>query len=501
MSDQNIKDSNVLNDKSFEIVPSKEKLSYAFAQLPGTFYGAVMGLIQSFWYGWMGLQVFWITIAQVIYAIWNMVNDPLFGNVIGNTRFHTKKGEVQRYIPYIKYLAPIFSVCFAVVFFPPDAWRGNPEMTIQVWMFVWYLVSQLAYDTLFTLVLCAHVALLPQMTLNQREREKVQFLCAAFSLPAILIGFLLPVVFLSDPNPQSIASFQILVIGIAIFGVFPYWLLAKYVHEHAEHIPEKTTGIIQSFRWAFKNPSYIVYVIYDGVSVFIINMLIVSLPFYITWVLVPLGVKGTNMLLFWLGPIICLLISIKIELWISAKYSTKAALTYYHAILAIGFFVMFFAGLIGNWVLISVGLSIMMLGFSGDFLLHNPMRSETIDYEEWKISGERREGVYAGIGPILSKPSISLALALPTLLMTVFGLIYVKKEGGLYPTQGMAMASLGLNISMALIPGIVALVGLIIWVKYYPITGEIAKEMKQELAIIHEKKHKEYVESHRESVN
>ncbi len=501
MPDQNIKEINALNDKSFELVPTAEKFSYAFAQLPGTFYGAMMGLIQSFWYGWMGLQVFWITIAQVCYAIWNMVNDPLFGNMIGNTRFHNKKGEVQRYIPYIKYLAPLFSLFFAIVFFPPDAWRGNPEATVQVWLFVWYLVSQLAYDTLFTIVLCAHVALLPQMTLNQREREKIQFLCAAFSLPGILIGFLLPIVFLSNPTPQSIASFQILVIGIAIFGVGPYWLLSHYVHEHAEHIPEKTTGIIQSFRWAFKNPSYVVYVFYDGVSVLIINMLIVTLPFYLTWVLVPLGVEGTNMILFWLGPLICLLISIKIELWIAAKYSTKAALTFYHAILAIGFLFMFFAGLVGNWVLISVGMSIMMLGFSGDFLLHNPMRAHTIDFEEWKVSGERREGVYAGIGPLLSKPMISVALALPPALMTLFGLIYVKKAEGLYPTKGMTMAALGLNVSMALIPGIVALVGLIIWVKYYPITGDVEKQMKKELAIIHDKKHADYVESHHKSNN
>ena len=67
------------------IVPIKEKLAYSFAQMPGTFYGGVMGVIQSFYFAWMGLSTIWITIALIVYAAWNVVNDPIFGNLIGNT--------------------------------------------------------------------------------------------------------------------------------------------------------------------------------------------------------------------------------------------------------------------------------------------------------------------------------------------------------------------------------------------------------------------------------
>ncbi|KKM71048.1 hypothetical protein LCGC14_1434570 [marine sediment metagenome] len=136
-----------------------------------------------------------------------MINDPIFGNKIGNTRFYNKKrGEFQRYIPYIKFGAPIFSLCFALVFFPPDAWRGQTsDFSIQIWLFTWYLVTQLAYDTLFTLVLIAHVALLPQMTLNQKEREKIQLLSTAVSLLAMVIGFIIPVIYLANPTSGSIA--------------------------------------------------------------------------------------------------------------------------------------------------------------------------------------------------------------------------------------------------------------------------------------------------------
>ena len=484
------------NDAS-GIVPFKEKLAYGFSQMPGTFYGAIVGMIQAFYYGWMGLETGWIVLAQIFYAIWNVVNDPLFGNRINNTKYYNKKkGEYQRYIPYIKFGAPIFSLCFALVFFPPDSLRVHQdELTAQVWLFVWYLASLAAYDTLFTLVLIAQVALLPQMTLNQREREKLQLLSTVFSIPAILIGFVLPVQYLADPTVTSIEQFQFLVIAVAIFGVVPYFVLSKVVHEHSEHIPEKSMGIITSLKIAIKNKSFIQYVIYDGVSVFTLNILITSLPFYIKWVLDPLG---TDLLLFFLGPIVCLLISIPLILKIAEKFSTKASLSYSLGVLSIGFFFTFFAGLSGSWPLISVGLSIVFLAFAGDFIQHNPMRADTIDYDYWKVSGERREGLYAGIGPLLSKPMISVALAVPTAFMTLFGLVYDKDANGLVATHGMAAASLSVNISFALIPGIVCLVGFLIWVKYYPLTGELVKEMKAELAIMHDERKRKY--EHKDSI-
>ncbi|MFX1323451.1 MAG: MFS transporter [Promethearchaeota archaeon] len=465
-------------------------MAYGFANMPGTFYGGVMGVIQSFYFAWMGLLNIWITIAQIVYAIWNVVNDPIFGNIIGNTRFlNKKKGEYQRYIPFIKFGAPIFSLCFAMVFFPPDAWKGQPSnLTVQIWLFVWYLVTQVAYDTLFTLVLIAHVALLPQMTLNQREREKIQLLATGFSLPAMIIGFIFPALFLANPTTESITQFQWLVIIIAIFGAFPYLILSKYVREHSEHIPEEKTPLLKSIKLAFKNPSFRVYVIYEGISVFHLNMIMVSLPFYITWVLNQMA--GINGPIFWIGPIFCVVISVPLILRISAKISTKASITYYLTMLTIGSFFSFFAGLSGNWILVSIGFSIFMFGFAGDFIQHNPMRADKVDYDYWKISRERREGLYAGVGPLLSKPMISVALAIPPALMTAYGLIYVS--GGLSPTKGIALASLSVNMSMTLIPGIACLIGLIIWVKFYPLTGKVIEQMKSEVREMHEQIRKEY---------
>jgi Na+/melibiose symporter-like transporter len=474
-----------------EYVPLKEKLAYSFATMPGTFYAGVMGLIQSFYYAWMGLQNEWIIIGQIIYAIWNVVNDPLFGNKINNTKFYNKRrGEYQRYIPYIKYGAPIFSLAFALVFFPPATLRGSETLTTEIWLFVWYLVSQLAYDSMFTIVLCAHVALLPQMTLNKKEREKVQILSSIFTLPGVILGFFLPLAFLADPTEASIRIFQILVIAIAIFGIVPYLILSYVVREHPEHIPEDSTPLLKSLKLAVKNKSYLVYLIYDGVSVYILNVTMATLPFFLTWVLSPMIDSNLAMIIFWIPPVISLIAGAVFTLKLANKYSTKVALSFYQSTLALGFLLTFIFAFTGNWILVCIGFSLVFFPFSADFILHNPMRADTIDYDLWKISGERREGLYAGIGPLISKPMISVALITPTSLMTLFGLIYVGGE--LQPTLGMDSAFLGVNIAMGLIPGLVALLGFIIWVFAYPLTGEVVDEMKGELREIHKKRHEEW---------
>jgi len=470
-----------MNILDFDNVSFKEKFFYSFAWLPSNCYVAVMGVLQAFYYGWFGLTSFWITIAQILFALWNVVNDPVFGVMEDRTR--TKKG---RYMPYIKYGAPLFSIGFALVFFPPDIWRGNQSIKVQLLIFAWYIVTLAIYDTIFTMVLIAHVALLPQMTLNQKDRTQVQLLSTAFIAPAFFLAFLLPVIYLTYPTSESVATFQLLVLCFAIFGVIPYWLLTHYVKEHIEFIPEEKRSFIDSMKIIFKNKSFLVYIIYDAVSVLILNLLVIALPFYIAW---QLKLQPLEFILFLIPPIICLIFSFKIVTYLAEYVSIKGALSYYLGITAIGLILTFIAGLIGNIIFICIGWSILFLGFSGDAILHNVMRADTIDWDEY-TTGERREAVYAGWGSLFSKPMISVALALPPAIMTAYGLIYLESAGGLVATKGAANAALAVNISFALIPGIIAFIGFIIWAKFYPLTKDVVEDMKTELLKIHQQKKK-----------
>ena len=83
------------------------------AVISGTF-GA---LLPIFFQDYLGLSAKWIAIGAAIYAIWNAINDPIFGYITDSTR--SKRG---RRIPYMRFTAPFLALTFILVWFaPPEA--------------------------------------------------------------------------------------------------------------------------------------------------------------------------------------------------------------------------------------------------------------------------------------------------------------------------------------------------------------------------------------------
>nr|MDO8119318.1 MFS transporter [Candidatus Sigynarchaeota archaeon] len=264
-------------------ITKKEYFGYNMGALPGAFFGSMMGQIQAFYFKWMGLGWDLIIWAQILFAIWNVLNDPLFGILQNRTK--TRSG---RYIPWIKWSAVPFSIAFILVFFPPSTWQlKEGGEAYQIPMFIWYLATQALYDTFYTIVYLAHTALLPQMTFAAIERTKVAVLYAILSLIGGVAAGGLPLIFLTNPTPESIAQFQLVVIIFAGLAIIPWILVVKWVKERQEFLPpvEQKESIKSSFKYVFKNPSGRIYIIYDGISVGILNILLTALTFMFEWLL------------------------------------------------------------------------------------------------------------------------------------------------------------------------------------------------------------------------
>jgi GPH family glycoside/pentoside/hexuronide:cation symporter len=483
----------------------KEKLSYAMGQMPGTFYGSFTGQIQAFWYTWMGLGIKYIIIAQILYGIWNLVNDPIFGVLQDRTR--SKDG---RYIPWIKWFSPLFTVAFIILFLPPQLWRyGTGGEQYQLSLFAWYLLSQMFYDTFFTIVYLAHVSLLPQMTMDQDERTEISILSSITGVIGIAGSAIFPLIYLTNPTEEKIASFQIVVIIIGCVALLPWIFIIKNVKERQEFIPPKETPFVESVKCVFKNPSGRIYMIYDGISVGLLNGAMTAITFLMAWVF---GLNedynpgwGIVDLLPYLVPVVlCFGIGIWIELQIPKKWDVKAALMYSMICEAIGFGLAYIGVITSsnlnpdtfvvpsNLWMVSLGMSIAMLGFSGDFIYHNVMRADTIDYDEF-MTGERRESVYAGVGCLLSKPMISVALAVVPGIIAAYGLVPVSPDDpqtALKVTQGFDQAVIGVATAGFLFTAILAIIGVISWF-WYPLDRKALIELRANLEKIHAQKRDE----------
>ena len=109
----------------------------------------------------------WFDLAQVIFLIWNAVNDPLFGCLQDYAR---SKALLTRRRHSILYGAPLFVVAFILPWFP---W-ANYESSGSVWLAGIQLSVVLCfYDAMFTYVLLAHGALLAELSTNQADRVRM----------------------------------------------------------------------------------------------------------------------------------------------------------------------------------------------------------------------------------------------------------------------------------------------------------------------------------------
>ena len=477
-----------------------QKFAYAAGNLPSGFFSSFTGALTIFYYGWMGLSAPYIVLGQVLYMIWNVANDPIFGYAMDRTR--TKHG---RLIPWIKKSAVPFTIGFIFLFFPPQGWRYQTGgLEYQIALLTWYLVSQWLYDTFFTIMYIAYTALAPQMTFDQKERVQLNGLSSIFAFLGWGISMIFPMMFLTDPTTESIRTFQICVAVFGIISIFPWFWIVKVVKEKKELIPKEPTPFWTGIKYVFTNKAGIFYMIYDGVSVGVMNALITGLFFMIAWIYggFDLNTSG-NYMIYFIVPWIVGFMGIPIQLQIGKRISVKAALSYSLWMEAIGGLIAYIAIITSdnlssgpewaapsNLLWVSVGFSILFMGFWGDFIFHQVMRADTIDYDELK-TGERREAVYAGVACLFGKVMESVVFALIPVFLTIYGLVATDPDSPISEpinaSKGTGNAIIGVATGVFLLPAVLALIGAIVWI-WYPLNGKKIAEMKIQLDELHVKK-------------
>ncbi len=485
----------------------KEKISYGVGQLPGGFYQSFTGQIQAFYYTWMGLNVFYILIAQILYAIWNVVNDPVFGVLQDRTR--TEKG---RYIPWIKWFSPVFVAAFISIFLIPNEWRfAYGGENTQLLVFWWYLISQLFYDLGFTIVYLAHAALLPQITSDFKERTEISVLGVLFGAIGMFVSGLFPLIFLTNPTADKILGLKICVIIFGLLSIIPWIMICTFLRERMELIPKVQESFWKNIKYVFKNPACRIYMIYDGVTVGISVGIGAAITFILPWTLGldnPYGGSVTfiDIIPYFIFPVICIAFGAWLQMWVPKKKDLKTVLVWDFLFMLVGFLIAFFGALPSptqsdsvyqappNIWLVSIGLGIALLGFLGNFIYLNPLNADVVDYDEI-LTGNRRESVYSGVNCVVSKPMYSVILILIPLILTLYGLVPASPNdptsAALVVRSGFRNAITGVAIASFLLPAILAAIGLVVFIRY-PLNGKKVAEIRKCLDEKHEKQRFDY---------
>ncbi|XP_022095511.1 transmembrane protein 180-like [Acanthaster planci] len=114
----------------------------------------------------------WFSFAQVVYLVWNAVNDPLFAYWQDNSQIRIFRSRRLA----VMYGAPLFSICFLLPWFPWGNYHDNS------WLVgVHLMVSLCAYDTLYTFVLLALGAMYAEISSKHEDRLRLTKYCQVAS--------------------------------------------------------------------------------------------------------------------------------------------------------------------------------------------------------------------------------------------------------------------------------------------------------------------------------
>jgi len=155
--------------------------------------------------------LWWVAFIMVVARVFDAINDPLMGIIVDNT-----KGRFGKFKPWIA-IGAILSGVFTILLFT------DFNLTNSSFVLV-FLVVYLFWGISFTINDISYWSMLPSLTVNQKEREKLGAfarICANIGLFTVVAG-IIPITNASSNQLGSMKSayfaFAIIVTMIMIIG-------------------------------------------------------------------------------------------------------------------------------------------------------------------------------------------------------------------------------------------------------------------------------------------
>jgi GPH family glycoside/pentoside/hexuronide:cation symporter len=428
--------------------------------------GIYAALLPIFYQDYLGLQARWWAVASVVYAIWNALNDPLFGYLSDRTR--SRRG---RRIPYMRYTAPFLALTFILVWF-------TPSRSGQVVLFAWMLGAMLLYDTAYTIIGLVYSALLPEVSESDAERNDLQISSSLFGLLGTLLGFIIPDLLRPKAGTStSLLPLQLAMIVVAVVSAVLILVTAFRVKERPEfHRVDQPLGLGQAIKYTFTSKSFLILTAQNFMSI-LMQALMMGGVFYMADYVLQM-----NTLIVLACVFIPLFIGVPVTTLIRRRFGVVGAQQ--RLLLLAGIALVLIVVVPSPLILLC--LAVAGFGLAGPQTLTNVLFAQVADEDELR-SGVRREGAFFGINALLTKPAQSVALALSPFILEITRFVTREQNlGQIYLNQPEG-ALFGIRVIVGLIPGVAMLLGALILV-LFPLKGEHLKRVQATVLALHAKK-------------
>ena len=321
------------------------------------------------------------------------------------------------------------------------------------------LLSLFFFDTFYTAIATSLYVLPYTMAESNQARSgifvwKIFFSLLSLGAPLVLFPLVRPDV------GESAGHFQAIMIVLGVVTTLVIFFSTFFYKEKYTSDATDAPRLWESICQCLKNRAFLVYEVVSFTVIFVQTILMQGVIYYFDEFTVPMSFAYASL---GVGAV-CGII-----LWMSLAFAAGALLVIFAGQYVIPAMIAFF---------------IIGLGFSGGMYLVPLMNGEVIDYDEAK-TGFRREGMYAGVNSLITKPAISFANAAFVMMIGWFGYDNAVKAGA----QD-AMAKFGVKVAWMALPALLFILSAIA-MKAYPLAGKEWEKMKEELSRKHEARGKQ----------
>jgi GPH family glycoside/pentoside/hexuronide:cation symporter len=362
-------------------------------------YKVFVGYYVFFYVDMLGLAVALMAIINIIFAIWDAINDPLVGYLSDNTR--TRWGRRR---PWLLAGLPFYIILLVLTYAVPGVFRSGE-------LLFWYaLVVILLFETSYTVLGVNYDALFPELFQKFRERSRASAYYQGFCMSGELVGFALtPIIYAQFGFGPMAVFFAALTAVTLLIGI-----MRSSEDPRAQDVAP--LNLKDAFGDVLRDKPFWLFAIALTFLTFTTGLYTLATPF---WVKYTLGASPeTTSLIFATVFIVAILV---VSLWsrLMRRWGVKRTWIWAIVVMALSAVIL---GLAPTLILGVIGAAVAGMGLAGIKVCREMIMANLVN-QSLARTGQRREGIYYSLLRFFGKLSKILEALALVLLALLFGYI------------------------------------------------------------------------------
>jgi len=362
---------------------------------------AFTGYYIFFYVDVLGLSVALAGLVNVIYAIWDAVNDPLVGYLSDNTR--TRWGRRR---PWMLVGLPFTMIFMVLVFTVPEAFQTGDNL-------FWYaLIMIFLFESASTVLNTNYEALFPELFQDFHERTRASAYTHGFGMVGELAGFALTPIVYSEFGFGGMA-----VLFSVVGGIFIFTSILKNSEDPRAQV-QPPIDIKEAFGDVMRDRPFWMFTIVATFLWFTTGVYTLATPF---WTKYTIKASPQAPALIFATVFITAIIVVSFWSRLVRSWGVKKTWLWAIGIMISSAIVLGFAT---NLALGVVGALLVGAGLGGVKVCREMILADLVD-QSLKRTGRRREGVYYSLNRFIGR----LSKILETLALVLLGLLFGYVSG------------------------------------------------------------------------